>query len=140
MTIALINSTLTDNKADVVGGINIDADGGPADATMVDLQNTILTGNRDSGGFGDLLMQAETLLTVSADHAAIGTRSATGGTFNDLGGNVSVEPRLDRTYHLTAASPLIDAGSCTFAPATDLDGDPRPSGASCDIGADEFVP
>jgi len=24
--------------------------------------------------------------------------------------------------------------------ATDVDGDPRPSGATCDIGADEFVP
>ena len=140
ITIALLNSTLTDNKADVVGGINIDADGGPGDATRLDLQNTILTANRDAGGFGDLLMQTGTLLTVDADHSAIGTRSATGGTFNDLGGNVNVEPGLDRTYHLTATSPLIDAGSCTLAPPTDLDGDARPSGASCDIGADEFVP
>ena len=39
-----------------------------------------------------------------------------------------------------SGSPLIDAGSCTGAPALDIDGDPRPTGASCDIGADEFVP
>src|SRR5262249_41596780 len=140
ITIALVNSTLTGNKADVVGGINLDADGGLGDATMLELQNTILTGNRDNGGFGDMLMQTGTLLTVDADHSALGMHSATGGTFNDLGGNVSAAAGLDKTYHLAATSALIDAGSCAIAPPTDFDGDPRPSGASCDIGADEFVP
>jgi hypothetical protein len=39
-----------------------------------------------------------------------------------------------------AGSPVIDAGTCAGAPATDIDGDPRPSGAGCDMGADEVVP
>jgi len=37
-------------------------------------------------------------------------------------------------------SPAIDAGTCTGAPPTDFDGDLRPTGTTCDIGADEFVP
>lgn len=140
ITIALLNSTLANNRADMVGGIALDARGGLSDATTLDLQNTIVAGNRDAGGFGDLLMQSQTLLSVNADHSDIGTYSPAGGTFNDLGGNLSVAPALDRTYHLSAASPLVDAGNCAVAPALDLDGDPRPSGASCDIGADEVVP
>lgn len=43
-------------------------------------------------------------------------------------------------YHLTAASPTTvrDAGgACT---GTDVDGDPRPQGAACDLGADELKP
>ena len=41
--------------------------------------------------------------------------------------------------HLGAASPAIDAGACGGAPLVDIDGDNRPSGATCDIGADEFL-
>jgi len=40
-------------------------------------------------------------------------------------------------YHLSAASPAINAGTATSAPPTDLEGDPRPSGGGWDIGADE---
>jgi parallel beta-helix repeat protein len=41
-------------------------------------------------------------------------------------------------YHLIAGSPAIDKGTSTNAPATDLDGNPRPSGSGYDIGAYEF--
>ena len=61
----------------------------------------------------------------------------------DQGGNLAVDPlfvKPGKDVHLTAGSPLIDAGTCTGAPTTDIDGDPRPTGAGCDIGADEFVP
>ncbi|CAN7769320.1 DUF1565 domain-containing protein [Paenibacillus sp. LjRoot153] len=40
-------------------------------------------------------------------------------------------------YHLGSRSPAIDAGASTYAPATDLDGIPRPYGAGYDIGAYE---
>jgi parallel beta-helix repeat protein len=41
-------------------------------------------------------------------------------------------------YHLASTSPAIDKGTATDAPATDLDGNPRPKGAGFDIGCYEF--
>jgi len=58
----------------------------------------------------------------------------------DLGGNISDPVFVFGDIHLSARSPCIDAGTCTGAPTTDFEGDPRPIGAGCDIGADELVP
>jgi parallel beta-helix repeat protein len=41
-------------------------------------------------------------------------------------------------YHLRPGSPAIDQGTASNAPSTDLDGNPRPSGAGFDIGAYEY--
>ncbi len=55
-----------------------------------------------------------------------------------------VAPRLVDTGadtfdgHLLPGSPAIDAGTALGAPATDLEGHPRPGGAGYDIGAYEF--
>ena len=46
----------------------------------------------------------------------------------------------DKSYHLTSASPLVDAGTDVGAPSDDIDGDARPLGAATDIGADEVAP
>jgi VCBS repeat-containing protein len=40
-------------------------------------------------------------------------------------------------FHLSATSPAVDAGTSSFAPAVDLEGNARPSGAAVDIGAFE---
>jgi hypothetical protein len=40
--------------------------------------------------------------------------------------------------HLTSSSPAIDAGDPTNCPATDIDGQARPNGTTCDAGADEY--
>jgi hypothetical protein len=58
--------------------------------------------------------------------------------------NIIINPQLDITYHLTAASPAIDAGTRDRAPLHDVDGQPRPMRATSgffrfDIGADEFT-
>ena len=42
-------------------------------------------------------------------------------------------------YHLTSASPCVNAGGAT-CPPDDIDGDARPIGAACDCGADEYRP
>jgi Ca2+-binding RTX toxin-like protein len=42
-------------------------------------------------------------------------------------------------YHLKSGSPGIDAGTANHAPATDMAGTPRPSGAGYDIGAYEYA-
>jgi hypothetical protein len=43
-------------------------------------------------------------------------------------------------YHLTAGSTAIDTAIGASSLKADLDGDPRPSGAARDVGADEYVP
>jgi hypothetical protein len=60
-------------------------------------------------------------------------------SFND--GNVYGDAELTADGRLTAGSPAIDAIDVTGTPVLfDIDGDPRPSGAGLDIGADEYVP
>lgn len=84
-----------------------------------------------------------TALRVLVDHSIIGDRVTVSGQFGETAGNLAVDPRLvmrDGLPHLSAGSPAIDAGTCDLGTGTDFDGDPRPTGPACDIGADEFVP
>jgi len=74
------------------------------------------------------------------------------GEFNPLPGTseVMADPLLDTVtgYELLTGSPAIDAGDNGVCPATDLDGQSRPSdgndppdgSADCDIGAVEYLP
>ena len=56
--------------------------------------------------------------------------------------DIQADPRLVNPagddYHLRFGSPCIDVG-VDAGVTTDLEGDPRPLGAGCDIGADEYV-
>lgn len=79
----------------------------------------------------------------------------TGCTINWGQGNIDADPHFTTTgyltdtesytggdYHLLEESPCIDAGDPAFVAApgeTDIDGDPRISGAKIDLGADELV-
>lgn len=80
---------------------------------------------------------------VWQNNLVFGTGANYQGTADQTGtnGNISVEPLLVNQsggdYHLQPASPAIDAGSPTGAPATDFDGNPR---GTPDIGAFEAVP
>ena len=108
----------------------------------LNLFDTIVWGNLQIPATGgpDLIVGA--LSTVNLAYSDIGSMQSVtggGGVLNDLGGNVSVDPQLI-SYRLAGGSPLVDAGTCVGVPSIDIDGDPRPTGASCDIGADEFVP
>jgi hypothetical protein len=54
--------------------------------------------------------------------------------------NLDVAPGLAAAgdVHLAATSALLNAGSCADAPSLDFDGESRPLGDGCEIGADEF--
>ena len=62
-----------------------------------------------------------------------------GAGCNLVAGDITANPARDPTFHETASSPTVDAGSSTAPglPATDLDGKPRVLGAAVDIGVYE---
>jgi hypothetical protein len=131
---ALVNTTVSNNPR---GGVRMFGGGLP----VLDVTNSILWNNHVAGD--DLDVFGVFFGTTNLRNSDIGTVSSGGSTVNDLGGNISVDPQLTTPasgLRLTAGSPCIDTGTCTGAPATDIDGDPRPTGGGCDMGADEFVP
>jgi hypothetical protein len=135
----LVNSTVTGNAAredsdeEVEGAIVLNH-------ATANITNTILWGNVVSPPAAGADLDVGQAAVANVDHSDVGEFiEVSGGTFNDVGANLSVDPLL-RGFALTPASPLIDAGTCAGAPAEDFDGDARPSGVACDIGADEFVP
>jgi hypothetical protein len=102
---------------------------------------------------GAITLDAASLAGFSADHdAVIGRFSTDGGdTVIDLAawqalgheahGFVATPAALFVTpgsdFHLRPGSPAIDGGTLVGAPASDLDGGPRPVGAAVDVGAYE---
>ena len=79
-------------------------------------------------------------VTFNVEHSDVCDRDIAGAVWSDLGGNLDVDPLFAKAPPLRPESPLVDTGTCAGLPATDLDGDSRPTGATCDIGADEVVP
>lgn len=142
IALSVTNATIVRNSAQTYPRPSFfaESDGGGIWAVgpvVVDLVSSVVHGNRANRGSDVFVADGA---TVNLDHDIVAHVDATDGTLNDLGGNLSADPRLDARYHLRTGSPAIDAGTCAGAPSTDFEGDPRPSGATCDIGADELVP
>jgi hypothetical protein len=156
LTATIVSSAITRNsarnaKACPAGCLHLGGGGifavapAPVGPLQMTLTDTILYGNRLIGlGAGVDFFEYNppppqpSMVTVNADHNDIGDVVMSGGAFNYGAGSLSTNPLLARGYELQEGSPLVDAGSCTGALLTDFEGDPRPSGAGCDIGADEF--
>ena len=141
-TADLVASTITGNLSQPEPDYPYLGDAIGVYAGTVNLLDTVVWGNRQDPVTpgSDLIVGA--LSTVNLRHSDVGdllVLPGLGGVLNDLGGNLGVDPQLVG-YQLASGSPLIDAGTCVGAPTTDIGGDPRPTGAGCDIGADEFVP
>jgi hypothetical protein len=137
-TLTAVNTTITKNR--VAPGYDEAAGMLLALGASASLTNTIVWGNRGRLGPDDVLM-LDTSGTLSATFSDIGARRTFGGTFVDSGGNIDADPVLRGVIpRPRLGSPVIDSGTCSGVPATDIDGDPRPSGPGCDMGADEVVP
>lgn len=144
-SLTLSSATVTHNTSQVAGGLVLKSFAAASGSGA--FVNSIIWGNTASldPTVDDLLFieQTGSSLTATKDHSDIGPTLFTAGfIFNDLGGNIDADPLFvkKKDLHLTAASPARDTGTCVGAPVTDLDGDPRPTGPSCDMGAYEFVP
>jgi len=85
---------------------------------------------------------------ISADCSIPNYSCIQGYTVGQGQGNIGLNPRFvgPNNFHLLPDSPCIDAGTNANCPATDKDGNPRPSDgngdgqAVCDMGAYEYVP
>jgi len=132
----LVNVTIADNSADDQGdGIHI------LDACQVNLVNTILWNNSPQEIYFSNVLRPSTL-TVSYSNVPGGQANiSTNGsdTINWLDGNLDVDPAFvgNGDYHLGDGSPLLDKGTTTGVPSTDIEGNSRPNGSGYDIGAYE---
>ncbi len=153
VTVDIVSSTITRNlvrdRSTGVStsrggaGLYVVGGGGPVPVTLTD---SIVWGNLfrgfDLDGADVWENTTSTPSTASFDvaYSDLGDVAVGPSSFHDLGGNLSVDPLLSKDAHLLPTSPVRDVGTCAGAPANDIDGDARPTGSGCDIGADEIAP
>jgi hypothetical protein len=112
--------------------------GGAAFST---LNNCTVTGNSTGGVIGCIVNNCVIYYNTAAgvesnyDNSKF-SFSCTTPLPSDGVGNISDEPQLASSSHLSAASPCRAAGSAAFASGTDIDGEAW--GAPPSMGADEF--
>lgn len=130
-TLRLTNNTLSDNSAGDGGGIYNDG--------ALSYLNTIVA-NSISGGdcsnLGDITLNTNNLVEDGTCSAAFSGDPSLGpladNPFSGTGGST-------QTHALLPDSQAINKGDNSGCPATDQRGAVRPQGATCDIGAYEFV-
>lgn len=137
MTVTVANSTIAKTRLPYNtsgGAINISSC-----PTTLNLHNTIVWRTRSRSANDIVADCGAESAEVNASHSSFA--QVFPHDYNNLGGNVSANPRLrsGESAQLRSDSPMIDAADCALAPSVDVDGDARPSGEGCDIGADEFV-
>ena len=145
------NSFIVGNRGN--GGVHV----GAANLASKLEFNTIVD-NTDAGGSGDAggvtCDQAGVVFSSNLIFRNIGGSGGTAQTFGDctygnsyvIAGTGSGDTSLGflntstRDYHLTTMSPsaVRDVAGVICTGLTDIDGEARPQGASCDLGADEF--
>ena len=147
--VAIINSTITDNRA-VKGGGGLNSGQGYAPVSeqvelgRVRLRNSIIARNTSTAGPGDCHVKDQ--IIESTGH----NLDSDGSCFLTAAGDL---PRRDpllaalapnggaiETRAVLPGSPAIDAGAADGCPRADQRGTARPQGAACDIGAFEYVP
>ncbi len=134
----IINNTITANTAaGSGGGVAFQVDGL---SEVLHVYNNILWGNTANANGGDVHLIGTGLRKEFVNNNA----SELTGVWDLFTGNLDLAPAfadpVNADYHLTAASPCVNAGTngAPELPATDLDGDPRIAGGTVDMGAYEF--
>ncbi len=112
------------NQHSFRGAITVDAESMPG---LVSDYNVVMSRLSNDDGNTVLTLEGWRSATGQDLHSVVSTPAA---TFLNL---------AQDNYHLSDTSPAIDRGTSTQAPALDIEGNQRPSGATWDAGAYEFV-
>lgn len=142
----LHNSTVAANlAADIVGGIyNVSS------SSSLEIANSVMWGNEDAQGLDEAAQITNEDGYVSIGYSDIqGWTGGWGGLGNsgadplfvDLDGEDDTVGTPDDDYHISPASPCIDAGDPGYEPGPseeDLDGEPRVQHCRVDKGVDEY--
>ena len=144
-TLTIENNTFSGNRTGYGSG------GGGAyvriynDDCTVNLRNNIVWSNVADNGVGsDLYIEDDyggnsIGATVNVQYTDIGDLDLQDGDHLALDHRLNVDPLLTEDYHLSGASPCVDAGTNLpwMVDATDMDGQPRVFNDRPDLGADE---
>ena len=139
----LSNCTFNGNKADGYGGGIYCSWSTPVIRNSILWYNTAGTGSEIALLWGDVYWDP-TIVTLSYTNMQGGQANAYVDPESTLvwgNGNISCEPKfMSDGYHLTSASPCINAGSTEldYTGQTDIDGEPRVINGRVDMGADEY--
>lgn len=99
----------------------------------VTIRNTILANNAAGNCFGTITSQGYNLDSgETCSLKVVGDLSSTDPMINPI-----LDASTRYTYTIPVLSPAHDAGDIQNCPAIDQQGEPRPMGFGCDIGADE---
>jgi parallel beta-helix repeat protein len=140
----IANCTISKNTASVsAGGIYC------YKSSNLTIDNTILWGDTATSASEILVANLGAPTSIQISYSDIQGRDdnvvcESGCTIDWGQGNIDINPLFVRMddQHLLKDSPCIDAGDPAFVAEpdeTDIDGNPRISGAKIDIGADEFA-
>lgn len=138
----ILNSTITNNQSDLIGGLTGDSDVSDPLPKML-LANSILWGNFDISGISEQVQ-----ISFTDPNAVVINHSCIQGLTGALGGvgNIGEDPLLtcegpSGCLELQAGSPCIDSGNNVMVPTgttTDILGMPRIFNDIVDMGAFEF--
>jgi hypothetical protein len=134
----IVNNTVTGNDAVDGGGVAFVINGV---TETVHACNNVIWNNTASGSGSDVYLAG----TGARKEFVNNNASGIAGVWDISVGNIDVAPLFadaaNGDYHLTAASPCVNAGTnnAPQLPAVDADGDPRIAGGRVDMGAYEFL-
>ena len=134
---ANVNATNNTFLGNAFGGDTNDRDA--AISLGANGSSVVSNNNIVSNHFG---LQCEGCVSTWSHNNVWGNTTNYAGDASGSSSDLSMDPIFRNVsqgnFRLSEVSPLIDAGTDTGAPGHDWDGLPRPSGASTDIGADEW--
>jgi hypothetical protein len=141
LNLTIENCSFTANTASTGSGGAMHV--GTVDGTFaMAVRNTIAWHNTAKVAGDDIALgPTVTVTNCQIAHSNVGEVD---GICDDGGGNVlpAVDPKFmtprGPNLHLKATSPLRGLGNCALGPSDEIDGQSRPQGAGCDIGADEI--